>query len=96
MTIGDIWAKVTNYRFSTHAFGGIVTAATATYLASPQLQDVVNAFTREHVKAALVAGAIVATWRNYAKAQRSLTMTTTIQPGETGASAALASATEEK
>lgn len=92
ITLSDIWAKVANYRFSTHAFAGITTAAVATYLGSPQLQEAVNDFTKSHVKAALIGGAVIATWRNYAKAQKMMTVTATVQPGEDGVALAEASA----
>lgn len=95
MTIGEVWQKVANYRFSTHAFAGISAAAVATYLSSPELQGVVNGFAKQHTKAALIGGAAIAVWRNYAKTQKSLTMTTTVQPGETGATAAVASSEQQ-
>ena len=86
ITVGELLSKVKNYRFSAHTFvagAGVVAWAWAN---NPEIGKWVEA--HSSVKVQAFVAFLTLAYARYSLARRSGTITTTIEPGETGIVAA--------
>lgn len=94
LTIGEWIGRAKNVKISAHAFSAFLASAAATYIATPELRDPVNHFIASHKYLSVAVVAATGIWSRYSTVHRNLTITTTVEPGDTAAASGVASVKE--